>query len=455
VSSAQFEDQGGVAGMDPPAPLRWFASRFMTRMADRGARDARRARAERRRARAGAPHVIEYFHQVDDAYSYLAAQLLAPLAARYEVQIVPHLVRGPSGRNAPEPELLLDLAVRDAAAIAPHYGLDFPEGAVRPAAEAVAAAERLLAGAEPTSFAELAVAAGAALFGSNLSALSALAAEREAASSPDAERALDAGTRRRARLGHYSGAMFHYAGEWYWGADRLYHLEARLAALGARRQGVPPLVPRPAIEYGPRLDDGGITLEFFPSLRSPYTSLIFDATVELAERTGVRLVMRPVLPMVMRGVPATREKGRYIMFDASREAESLGLDWGRIYDPIGDPVRRAYSLYPWAVEQGRGNALLSAFLHAAFFDGISTNREAGMRQVVEAAGLDWSDARGRIGDPAWEVMAEDNRQAMYRFGCWGVPSYRLIDRDGAERLALWGQDRLWLVAREIQHCLGA
>ena len=24
--------------------------------------------------------------------------------------------------------------------------------------------------------------------------------------------------------------MFHYGGEWYWGVDRLYHLEQRLAA---------------------------------------------------------------------------------------------------------------------------------------------------------------------------------------------------------------------------------
>jgi len=451
--SATFHDQGGAARMDPSPPVRWLASQMMTRMADRARRDARRARAERRRRSFRAPHVIEYFHQVDDAYSVLAVQLLAPLLARYDVRIEPHLVRGPEGRNAPEPELLLELAVRDARTVAPHYGLEFPDAARRPAAEAVGAVERLLAPVRDSmAFAELAVSAGLSLFASDLSGLAALAAEHPPASAEATTRALELGTARRARLGHYSGGMFHYAGEWYWGVDRLYHLEDRLVGLGASRGGEP-LAPRPAIEYGPRQDDGRLTLEFYPSLRSPYTSLIFDVTVELAARTGVRLDVRPVLPMVMRGVPATRQKGGYIMFDASREAATLGLDWGRIYDPIGDPVRRAYSLYPWALERGRGNELLSAFLRAAFFDGVNTNRAPGLQRVVEAAGLDWSEAARRLGDSSWEALLEQNRQAMYGFGCWGVPSYRLLAADGGERLALWGQDRLWLVSREIQRCL--
>ena len=40
---------------------------------------------------------------------------------------------------------------------------------------------------------------------------------------------LDSGTAHRAELKHYSGAMFYYGKEWYWGVDRLYHLEKRLA----------------------------------------------------------------------------------------------------------------------------------------------------------------------------------------------------------------------------------
>ena len=42
---------------------------------------------------------------------------------------------------------------------------------------------------------------------------------------------------------------------------------------------------------------------------------------------------------------------------------------------------------------------------------------------------------------------------MYALGLWGVPSFRLLDARGEEQLALWGQDRLWLLGREIQRLL--
>lgn len=42
---------------------------------------------------------------------------------------------------------------------------------------------------------------------------------------------------RRETLGHYSGAMLYYGGEWYWGIDRLHYLEARLETLGLLRIG--------------------------------------------------------------------------------------------------------------------------------------------------------------------------------------------------------------------------
>ena len=248
--------------------------------------------------------------------------------------------------------------------------------------------------------------------------------------------------------------MFFYGGEWYWGVDRLYHLEKRLADLGAdRRPGDSPIAPRPDIDAGELGDDGSLTLEVFPSLRSPYTAVGFDRAVKLGRETGVRLIVRPVLPMVMRGVPATREKGLYIFSDAAREAREAGVPYGNFYDPIGDPVRRCYSLYPWACEQGKGIELLSSFLRAAFAKGINTNNDKGLEAVVETAGLDWAQAKNIVGQSGWEEELEANRLVLYEAGLWGVPSFRLLDENGQEILALWGQDRIWLVAREIQRLL--
>ena len=252
----------------------------------------------------------------------------------------------------------------------------------------------------------------------------------------------------------YSGAMFYYGKEWYWGVDRLYHLEERLAALDAdRRAEESALYPRPGIDAGPLRDNGSLTLEVYPSLRSPYTAISFDRAVQPAVDSGVRLEVRPVLPMVMRGVPATRQKGMYIFWDTAREGRAAGVPYGNFYDPIGDPARRAYSLYPWACEQGRGNELLSAFLSCAFAQGVNTNTSRGLRKVVEQAGLDWNEAKPLIGSSGWESILEDNRLSMYESGLWGVPSFRLLDENGNAILALWGQDRLWLFAREIQRQL--
>ena len=58
-----------------------------------------------------------------------------------------------------------------------------------------------------------------------------------------------------------------------------------------------------------------------------------------------------------------------------------------------------------------------------------------------------------MGNVEWEEEIEANRLAMYGFGSWGVPSFRLLDAEGNEVLGLWGQDRLWLFSREIQRLL--
>ncbi len=447
----QFQDQGGAASSNPSALKRWMASKIVPRIASLKRRDKARAAAEKNRQAEQRPHRIEYFHQVEDAYSHLAVQLLQPILETYDVELVPHLVTGPTDKNAPEPEMLLDYARYDCGLVASKFGLNFPEDAARPDKEAVKLALRILAAATESEFSQLAVTVGNVLWQGDLEGLVALEDRLGAASMEETKHKLTAGSAQREKLGHYSGAMFYYEGEWYWGVDRLYHLENRLAELGARRgSGRQLLAARPTIETGQLKDKNTLTLEYYPSLRSPYTSIIHDRTVEMASEMRVNLVVRPVVPMVMRGVPLTRDKGRYIMTDTAREADALGLTWGKMYDPIGKPVRQAFSLYPHAVEQNRGNAFLSAFLQAAFFRSISTNNQRGLKWVCEEAGLNWKEAKKHIGAPGWEEVLEQNRLAMYEFGLWGVPSYRLLDDNGEVLLALWGQDRLWLVARTIQ-----
>ena len=467
----QFKEQGGMATMDPSAAFRWLSSKVMSKVISPQRQIKIREKVEKRRQLSGARHVVEYFHQVEDGYSHLAAQTLKSLSARYDIDLQCHLVTGPSGNNIVEPDLLLKLSQYDASFIAPHYGLEAPDGKQAPDADSIQLAESILAAvllsgsslsasslsatmSEGADFTSLAVEVGSALWSGDKVALNNLAEKYGCASPGQLAACLEGGNARRTELKHYSGAMFYYGEEWYWGVDRLHYLETRLAELGADLSPQKPLLmPRFEVEVGKQKDNGSLTLEIYASLRSPYTAVVFDRTVTLAEQTGVNLVVRPVLPMVMRGVPATRDKGMYIFTDAAREARSAKVPFGNFYDPIGEPARSCYSLYPWACEQGRGNQLVSSFLNSAFIEGINMNNSRGLKKVVEKAGLDWSVAKTLVGQSGWQEILENNRLAMYEAGLWGVPSFRLLNKQGESVLALWGQDRLWLVAREIQRQL--
>ncbi len=388
---------------DPPAIVRRIASFASNSVIDPQRRAKRRAQAEAARVKAGAPHRVEYFHQHDDPYSHLAQQVLGTFRDRYDIDLVIHQIRASGGKNQPELEKLAAWSRRDAELIAPHYGLIKPsdmEG-------------------------------------------------RWDVAPPAAE--LDAGSARLAAMGHYSGAMFHYAGEWYWGVDRLFHLEQRLRALGAcRAPTLPYICPRPDIDVS-GVDARHLTLDFYPSLNSPYTSIIYDRTIAMAAECGIRLNHKPVLPMVMRGVPATRQKSGYILFDTRREAEFLGVNFGPMVFPVGEPTRAIYSLIPWAREQGKDVALLSAALRLAWSEGVGLHRRKGIRQAVERAGLDWSAAQRHLGSDRWkEETALCQLEMAQELGLWGVPSYRLRGGAGEADLCVWGQDRLWLIAAEIR-----
>ena len=480
AAALRRENLPGSASRQDRSPLAREIQRFLMLALPRLRRiDAGRRELVRRLRRA--PHEIELFHQVDDPYSQLALEAIPRLAERYAVRFRFHLVSPTDRRNAPEPERLAAWARRDCAAVAPHYGLPFPRDARPPDPDAVRDTTRWLAARlERSDFVSDAIAAGRALWSQERETAPIRTRMEEelrsgrGASQAEAARLLAEGDALRAKRRHYSGGMFWYAGDWYWGVDRLYHLERRLSTLGAARaahapqgpadggdanaRGSAPCFSRPPLDPGPIRDDGRLVLEIFPSLRSPYTAMIFEKSLALAREAGVPVALRPVMPMVMRGVPAPAAKGIYIMLDAKREADALGVPFGNMYDPIGQAVLRGFSLWPFARSRGREAEYIAAFLRAAFVEGRPTGTDAGLRRVVESAGLSWNDALPYVDSTDCLALLEANRRVLYdELGLWGVPSYRLRGPgSGAARepdLCVWGQDRLWLVAAEIRRRL--
>jgi len=421
-------------------------SRVVTRIVtSRARRDLGRTIAGIGRSVRRAAPVIDYFHQVDDPYSHIAVQLLAPLARRYGVVIRPWLVPPPEDSAAPERDRLKAYARRDASRLAAEYGLAFPAGATQPSSAAVALANSALAPVLGSiGFADAAVAVGRALWTGDGATLS--AATNGTSPAPKTDAVLARGAAERKRLGHYLSAMFHFEGEWYWGVDRLGHLEERLAGMGrdsalwapdlARfrdmRLGPVPPNPKPA------------TIEVWFSFRSPYSWIAFPRVRKLARHYGARLELRFILPMVMRGLPVPPVKRMYITLDTKREADRVDLPYGCIVDPVGAGAARALAVLHHAIPLGCGEEFAELGMRAAFADGIALAEDAGLYDVARRAGLTDELTAAALADGSWRTVAEANRQALFDAGLWGAPTYRV---NGGP--AHWGQDRLWALEQDL------
>jgi 2-hydroxychromene-2-carboxylate isomerase len=353
--------------------------------------------------------------------------------------------------------MLQDYSLADALAVAGGMGLRFDVPGGRPSDSSLRLATRALAAAlDSGTMPAAAAVVSDALWRGGEQALESSAASLLQAGVNDArlDSLLDEGDRLRGKHGHYLGATFYYAGEWYWGVDRLHYLEQRLGDLGLRRsspdggaQGQS--LVEPAVVVAPAGSGEGFVLEYFASLRSPYTAIVTPRVFEFAERSGVDLLVRPVLPMVMRGLAVPRAKRMYILRDTAREARRAGVPFGRVSDPLGRPVERALSLHDWARGQGREREYLLAFYDLVWAHGVDAGSDAGLRQIVQRAGLDWSSACAVVDNDDWRGEVEQNRVDMMAAGCWGVPSFRLSGPGLSEPLVTWGQDRLWLIERAL------
>ena len=418
----------------------WLMPVISQRLLSRERLLKKRDSAERVRVRSGARHLLHYFHQVDDPYSALTASVLPRLLARYDVDIQAHVVGPPSDTAAPEREKLIAYSRCDAQLLAGHWGLEFHDRGRQPAAPAVQrATARLVAAAEDGSFVALAGALSAALWNGTLA--------NAAAGLPSPEsilahqRAADA---LRKRLGHYLGATFYCGSEWYWGIDRLHHLEQRLQELGARKDGVKGLLFPPGADLkAPRLLRNPEPIDFYFSLRSPYSAIVAKRVFDLGRLTGAPVRLRYLLPMVMRGLPVPAEKRSYISTDAAREAFVRGIPFGRLNDPVGRPAERGLALIPFAEQAGKAQDYVLSFMHGVWAEGIDAGSESGLRTIVERAGLDWAKARAALKNEAWRAVAQQNRDELFALGLWGVPSFCVRD------VAVWGQDRLWAIEEEL------
>lgn len=412
---------------------------------------ARRALQRMKQGLASAPPRLALYFDIADPWSFLAAQAAARLAAAYGVEPEVHVVTPPASDVDPAPGLRLSHAVRDAQHLAAYWNLDFTgkreadSGMVRDVGTALIRerppAEQLRAALELTS----------AMWAGDKKQLATLLGAWGTEAHGSVAPILNAAYAELRKAGHYQGGMIAYGGEWYWGIDRLRYLEEVLARdLGREVVGV--IAPRPEAERGPRplvekpVPGKPLACELWFSFRSPYSYLALEQIEAILAPHGVPLVLRPIAPMVARGLPMPQVKKLYIVRDAKREADRLGIPFGELCDPLGSGVDHCLAIAHWALRRSPADGLAFArsAMRGIWAEARDVSEYVDLRALVERAGLPWDEAREALGDPEAAKAAKAHAEDLTVIGLWGVPSFRLGD------FVAWGQDRLPLLADRLR-----
>jgi 2-hydroxychromene-2-carboxylate isomerase len=405
---------------------------------------ARRALTRARQRLTSEPSRLDFYYDIVDPMSYLTAQAVARLVEAYPVELAVHVITPPASDVDPAPTLRAKHAVRDAQLLAQYWNLDFPAhkeadgGMVRDVGTALI---RERPGADQL---RAVLALGAALWSGDKKLLGKLLLELGTESSNNVAPILNASYGELRKAGHYQGAMLHYAGTWYWGIDRLPYLEAALASeLGAAAP--PVVVPRPESERGPlKLSDKPLVCELWFSFRSPYSYLALERIEAILAPHSVPLVLKPIPPMVARGLPVPNVKRLYIVRDAKREADRLGIPFGELCDPLGTGVDHCLAIAHWAAQRGQLMAFARSAMRGIWAEARDVAEYVDLRHIVERAGLPWDDARAALGDPEAAKAAQAHATELAVYNLWGVPSLRCGE------LIAWGQDRLDLLADRLR-----
>jgi 2-hydroxychromene-2-carboxylate isomerase len=247
--------------------------------------------------------------------------------------------------------------------------------------------------------------------------------------------------------GHYQSAMLHYGGEWYWGVDRLQYLEKRLNVLDL--SGSQKILFNQAhnIQQSdkalPVASDEKSPLIIYWSIRSPYSYIGLLRAKRLAAHFQVPLVVKPILPMVMRRMLVPKSKRMYILQDVNREASALNIPFGRVADPLGKGVERCYALFEYAKANQLAVEFLLTYAQAVWSKGICSETDVGLKLIVEQSGLNWFEAKQYLNDNSWKIWAQSHLLDLYQHNKWGVPSFTYEDT------TVFGQDRLL----QIQHAI--
>jgi 2-hydroxychromene-2-carboxylate isomerase len=397
--------------------------------------------------------VVSVFLQLDDPYSYLLCHYLGEVVGRYKkVEFRFYLCQALRGEYMPQPAMLTEYALNDCTLLAQEFGIPFLDVGSMPAVKhRRSLLEFLAAEHDEEDFGETIIKAITLYWRGDAEGISRLMG-RSYGETTETNVLVGKNQLLLRKMGHYNCATMFYAGEWYWGVDRLHYLVERFDDQGLNRfrEPIPELA---SLEQASHFNlpvtvsaraESLPPLEMFHSFRSPYSYIALQQAFDIADAFGLKLEVRPVLPMVMRGVGLPKSKMIYIVMDAKREADRREVPFGRIADSLGVGSERCMAAFYYATEQGRERDFLLEAGKAIFAEGIDVATDEGLQLVAERVGLFWPELQTALQDESWRDKAEANRALLTDVGLWGVPTFKIGQQ------VFWGQDRDWLLARKIE-----
>ncbi len=409
-----------------------------------GSRPAKHALFNAGRVLRGGRRRARLYYRADDPYSHLLVQVAPRLTEEFgiEIEVVPVSAAGLEAN--PAPEMLRAHAIRDAAILAEHYGLSFPIDATPPPEDRVRRAHALLLEPRsPDARIQLAIELGEAVWREDAGALARLVERYGGVSGEEVTPALDANYAALERAGHYQSGMLHYGGDWYWGVDRMNHLEARLHGEGLEGSLGLADTRSPSLDSLVGSVDRDSTVRAYISFRSPYSYVALPQLLALRDRFGVKVEVRPVLPMVMRGLAVPSTKRLYIAFDAKREADRKGIPFGHVCDPLGKGIGYCMSLF-FGYGEGRELELAHAIGRGIWTEARDVAHVPDLIAMAERVGISEADVRAAVGERDWKQPAQAHRDTLTGLGMWGVPTFHVGN------YVTWGQDRIPFIEGAIE-----
>jgi 2-hydroxychromene-2-carboxylate isomerase len=192
------------------------------------------------------------------------------------------------------------------------------------------------------------------------------------------------------------------------------------------------------------------TLDFWFDYSCPYAYLASTQVEALAERTGARLVYRPMLLGGVFAANGTPQKLFATLSPAKAAHNARDLErWGQLFGvelamPAAHPMRTVEALRATAAV-GVDPRVVRAFYRAYWAQGRGPSEESVLREVLGEAGHDADAVLRAIARPEAKDDLRRRTDEAIALGIFGAPAFVV---DGLRMY--WGQDRMHFVERDLK-----